>query len=1102
MEQTNTSIDLLTLPKRVNYSALFDHLDDAIILCGLDTRITYLNKPASTMLGESKAMLVNKPLNQVILGFNVDKFTDFANNEESLAYTFSHELPTLNGYSGLSELKFKKIPSDFNEPTFALFIKTSATRSNPVLEATKKSFLFEELTETISSKFVQTDLHSIDKVIHETLELLGKSFETDNTAFFLFSGDMKYISLLNQWVKEGVAPKKEIGMTLEVKKVPWLKELISQEKPIVLNDIENLSLTAKGDCEIINNSGFTLCVPIWIQGHLVGFISCQSNTNFCAGNPSATRLLKITGETILSSLKREGYTKVIHLRENQFRSFFDNAILGLYRSTPKGEVVMANNVLLQMTGYNTIDELKQINLDQDGYYHNYSRKKFKYQMIRYGEVKQFKSVWKRKNGEPLYVVENSKAIKNSKGEILYFEGNIEDITIKTQHEEESFRLSQVIEQAAVSIVITDTSGNIKFANPFFEKISGYAISEVIGKNPSVLQSGLQSKDFYKNLWDTILSGKVWEGVFSNRKKNGELYDEAAIIFPIYNTERELINFAAVKQDISEETRSQRIRNLVYKISNAVYVTRDLNELYQQIRTELSEVINTRNFFIAIYDPKEKSFKLPYDTDEMDSMQSFPAAHSLSMYVMEQDKAVIFTENEIDKLIANDTIRLVGTKSKVWLGVPLRTNGKPIGVLGLQSYENELVYNNKDLELLEFVSDQIQLSIERKETEINLIEAKKKAEQSDKLKSSFLANMSHEIRTPMNAIIGFSGLLANESISIDERTNYNNRLQDGVKTLLNLIEDIIDMSKIEAGATQIIKKRFNLVNDMRELQKVHSILKQKAQKHQVDFRLNIDPGLKSEFIYTDALRLRQILSNLLSNAIKYCHKGCIEFGYKKLGGFIQFYVKDTGIGIPANKIPYIFNTFTKFSETKTKVYGGTGIGLAISKKLVEILGGAMWAESQVDVGSTFYFTIPLEKLPIPPITSLGEVTNNGKPLQLAGRKILVAEDVESNFILLNSLLKPTGATIMWAKDGKEAVDMVAQNPDLELILMDIRMPVMNGFEATRKLRERNCKIPIIAQTAHAFEQDKEEALESGCEDFIAKPINPSSLMKKISWHLVN
>ncbi|MCF8372206.1 MAG: PAS domain S-box protein [Bacteroidales bacterium] len=1104
MQQLNTSFDLPMQAQQVNYSDLFDHLDDAIILCDLHARITYLNAPASRILGKSKAFLSNKSIDQIIQSFDFDVFKSFAADEESLEYMFLHELPSSNSHPSLFELKFKKIPTGINPPVFALFIKSVVRVAKSTYNSSEEKFQFEELTERISNKFIHTDLHSIDDTIQDTLELLGKYSKADRSSFFLFSGDLQYINLLHQWVRDGSFPKGKIGSPIEVGKVAWLKEHFSRDLPIVLNDIESLPLSAAGEWELINNSGIIsiVCVPIRMQGQLLGFISCQSNTDYITWDNTAIRLLKVTGEIIVSALKREGYNKLKSLKDIQFHTIFDNAVFGLYRTTPEGEVIMANNALLRMTGYSKIDELKKINLDQDGYFNNFTRKRFKYQMNRYGEVNLYKSIWKRKDGKPLYVIENSKAVKDSHGKILYYEGSIEDITVKTQNEEDSFRLSQVIEQAAVSIIITDTSGKIKFANPFFEKISGYTIPEVIGKNPSILQSGLHCNEFYKDLWGTILSGKVWEGVFTNKNKNGELYEESAIIFPIYNKDGKLINFAAVKQDIGEQLRYQKIENLLYKISNAVYETRDLSELYLQIRKYLSEVINTKNFFIAIYDEKEGIFNLPYDTDEMDIMQSFPAAHSLSMYLMNQDKAMIFKENDIDKLIVDDSIRLIGTKSKVWLGVPLRTNGKPIGVIGLQSYDSEVAYSKKDLELLEFVSDQIKLSIERKETELNLKEAKKKAEQSDKLKSSFLSNMSHEIRTPMNAIIGFSTLLANESISTVDRTNYNLWLQEGVKTLLNLIEDIIDMSKIEAGETQINKRPINLVKEMRELQKIHSILKQKASKHQIDFRLNIDPELKSESIFTDPLRLRQILTNLLSNAIKYSHKGCVEFGYKKKGGFIQFYVKDTGIGIPANKIQYIFNTFTKFSETKTKVYGGTGIGLAISKKLVELLGGTMWAESQVDVGSTFYFTIPDEKLPIPSITSLGEETKNGESLQLAGRKILVAEDVESNFILMDLMLKPTGATIMWAKDGKEAVDIVAQNPDLELILMDVRMPVMNGFEATRKLRELNCKIPIIAQTAHAFEQDKAEALKSGCEDFIAKPINPTSLINKISRHLVN
>lgn len=1103
MQKIRTIADKQTLTTQGNFTVLFDLLDEGVIVCNKEARIMYLNAPAAKIFGRSKSGLVMAGLDQLVPRFKIDRFKLFISDTKSLEYMFLQEFQAINGPARVYRFKVKKISIGIDSPVYAIFIQSIINKAYPISNVPENNLRPSELIGTISARFARTDLQGIDTTINETLELVGKYFKADRSAFFLFSGDIQYFHLSHQWVKNGIFAEGEIGQSLGLEKLAWLKENFFQDLPIVLNDVESLPLSAVGEWDMLVDSGIIsiVCVPLWIQGQLVGFISCQSNTNYIEWNTSDINVIRTVGEIIVSTLKREGYKGAVQHTDFKLPSIFDNAVMGLYRTTPKGEVIMANNALLKLLGYDTIDDLKQINLDRDGYFDSYSRKRFKYLMKHSGEVNQYKSVWKQKNGHPLYVLENSKAIKNNNGEILYYEGSIEDITVKTQHEEESLRLSQVIVQAAVSIIITDINGNIEFVNPFFEKITGYSFSEVAGKKPSIVKSGRQDNNFYKELWGTILSGKVWQGVFSNKSKNGVYFDESAVIFPIFNKAGKLINFAAVKQDISEQYRSRKITNLLYKISNAVYESHNLNELYHQIRKELSQVINTENFFIALYDEANDSFKLPFNTDENDTLNSFPAANSLSMYLMKQRKAMMFNESKIDHLIAHDHVQLIGTKSKVWLGVPLLTNGIPIGVIGLQSYDNEETYTEKDLEILEFVSDQIKLSIERKEAEINLLRAKKKAELSDKLKSSFLSNMSHEIRTPMNSILGFSTLLASGQLSKELRDDYNTHIQEGASKLLKLIEDIFDMSKIEAGETIINKSNFNLVKVMQELQEVHTALKEKEGKQQIGFRLAIDPHLKSHFFYTDHLRLRQILSNLLTNAIKYTQSGTIEFGYTKQGKAIQFYVKDTGIGIPAKKIPYIFNTFTKFSETKTKVYGGTGIGLAISKKLVEFLGGEIWVDSQVNTGSTFYFTLPIEKSTIHPINIIDNEAQDIEYLNIAGRRILVAEDVESNFIFLNSLLKPTGAMIMWAKDGREAIDIIAQNPDIDLILMDIRMPVLNGIEATRMLRHQKCMIPIIAQTAHAFAEDKKEVLEAGCQDYIAKPINPTSLIEKIHRVLI-
>lgn len=394
----------------------------------------------------------------------------------------------------------------------------------------------------------------------------------------------------------------------------------------------------------------------------------------------------------------------------------------------------------------------------------------------------------------------------------------------------------------------------------------------------------------------------------------------------------------------------------------------------------------------------------------------------------------------------------------------------------------------------------------KELLIEVDERKKatiKAEQSDRLKTAFLANMSHEIRTPVNAITGFTELLHDKDLTKEEREVYLEYIKSGGKALLTLIDDIIDISKIEAGQLVVRHEDCSVNTLMSDLYKLFQQIKVKRDKADIDLRLADDLISNELIINTDANRLKQILSNLLGNAIKFTHKGFVEFGYKlDKPGQIVFYVKDTGIGIAEDKQEIIFQRFRQVEETFTKNYEGTGLGLAISKKLANLLGGKMWVESTLGKGSVFYLSIPLKIVRIDVEPDL----NNGKPVNekhLQGRNILVVEDEDSNFILTETILKAFKVNVLRAEDGLAAVDLIRRNgQQIDLILMDIKMPLMNGYEATAEIKKIKHKIPIIAQTAYVLAEEKEKCLEAGCDDYIAKPIDRQLLLEKINKFLNN
>lgn len=392
--------------------------------------------------------------------------------------------------------------------------------------------------------------------------------------------------------------------------------------------------------------------------------------------------------------------------------------------------------------------------------------------------------------------------------------------------------------------------------------------------------------------------------------------------------------------------------------------------------------------------------------------------------------------------------------------------------------------------------------QKKKNEKELIEAKNKAEESDKLKSAFLANMSHEIRTPMNSIIGFSELLIKPGVFEKQGNKFLNFIISSGKSLLNLINDIIDVSKIEAGQLKIKKEPTPINSILAELYTTYYELYD-FKNQEFDLRLNRVISDETFSIVTDPYRLKQIFNNLISNAIKFTDQGFIEFGYEiKDSNKLIFYVKDTGTGMPKEKVNIIFERFGQIEDSSNKNQSGTGLGLAISKKIVELLGGEMFVETEESKGSKFYFTLPYKEQNIRKAVVDKSTDGSDDSKILNDVNVLVAEDEEMNFFFLEEVLISFGAKVLWAKNGEEAVEYV-KSDDIKVILMDIKMPKIDGYEATKIVKEIDQDIIVIAQTAYAMADEKEKSFEKGCDYYLTKPIDLKdfkNVLKKVAENL--
>lgn len=542
------------------------------------------------------------------------------------------------------------------------------------------------------------------------------------------------------------------------------------------------------------------------------------------------------------------------------------------------------------------------------------------------------------NGKPIFV--EIKAIPTVFEKKPAVQVIIHDITQTKQNQEKIKQLSQAVEQSPVTIIITNTYGEIEYVNPKFTATTGYSFEEIIGKNPRILKSNHTSPDDYEQLWKTISSGNAWHGEFHNVRKNGELYWESSSISPILNVEGKTTHYIAINEDITE----------------------------------------------------------------------------------------------------------------------------------------------------------------RKKVEKQLINAKEKAEESDRLKLAFLANMSHEIRTPMNGILGFTELLKAPNLAGKEQQEYITIIEKSGVRMLNIINDIISISKVESGQIEVSLSETN-INE--QIDYLYHFFKPEATQKGIKLYTNTLLETKEAILLTDKEKLYAILTNLVKNAIKFTDSGTIEFGYRKKEKFLEFYVKDSGLGISSSQQKIIFERFRQANDTISRSHEGSGLGLAISKAYVEKLGGKIWVTSEEGKGSTFYFTIPFDAISktkeIPfyeTITTEVKTTSITKNL-----KVLVVEDDAISQLLIAIALKPFAKEILKISTGIEAIEICKNNTDIDLVMMDINMPEMSGHDATKAIREFNKDLIIIAQTANGMQSDRDDAIAAGCTDYISKPVNITILNELIEKYFI-
>lgn len=633
-----------------------------------------------------------------------------------------------------------------------------------------------------------------------------------------------------------------------------------------------------------------------------------------------------------------------------------------------------------------------------------------------------------------------------------------------KEEKEQLRLySSVIEQSPLSIVITDEQGNIKYVNPYFTEVTGYTLDEVIGKHTRILKSNKNQPDTYKTLWKNITRGEKWIGEFTNIDKNGNEFYERAVISPIIGEDGETAYYVSIKENITEalllkntlDDQSRFISQLIDVIPSSIFYV-DKEDIFLGANSEFTRVYQT--------DPNlHHGLKLK-DTPWMDEPK-YQRFTEMRQESVKTGKPII--RQIVSNLNGKETAMLYCVNAYY------TSNGDIGGYIGILTDISEL-----------------------KEKEIELQNAFIQANAATEAKSLFLANMSHEIRTPMNAVIGMSYLALQTQLT-DKQRDYLSKINNAATSLLRIVNDILDFSKIEAGKLKMENLEFNLDE---VLSKSIELLIPKAREKNLEVIYHLPCNLPAQII-GDPLRLGQIITNLMSNAIKFTHTGEIRIDVtqedqKEKKVCLKFRVSDTGIGISKENQEKLFEAFTQSDNTITRQYGGTGLGLTISKTLAEMMNGRLWLESEENVGSTFSFTAWFD---------IGETLSPKKCITLQDIKkikTLVVDDNPMAGEIMKEYMENMGASVELAASGRQALELIQKNgfeSPYQLLLIDWNMPDLDGMETVKcinALSEIKIKPLVILVTAYDLEEMKKSAQNIGIAAFLTKPISQSSLYDTI------
>ncbi|MCG8412251.1 MAG: PAS domain S-box protein [Bacteroidales bacterium] len=1092
------------------------------------------------------------------------------------------------------------------------------------------SFLFDDLFQKN-----QTEFRRYEKTNQLLLKLFLKASELNNQELYDYildvavdltnseigffhrvSPDQKKI-ILSAWNKKALKNCKALYNThYPIKQAGNWVDSIHYGRPVIYNNFE-FSPNQKGLPQGHVPIKRFMSVPVVEQGK-VKFIFGVGNKPEDYNEQDIFQVKLITSE-LTKILSKHRASQKLKENEEKFRNIFNNSILGFYRTTPGGRIIMANTTLAKMLGYSSISEFKKITLKNNHFDKDSPRSKFIDLINREGKIINLESVWIKKDGSKVHVSESAKAVYNSSGEIKYYEGNVIDITQHRKTQDALYaseKLYKSLFEAANDSIFLMKDDEFIECNQKTCVIFECSKQEILNTKPYMFSplkqpDGRSSKEKAIEKITKALSGKPQFFEWVHKKFNGKKFNaEVSLNKVILNNEPYL---QAIVRDITDRKQAeQELKNYKDKLEEAQKIARighwDLNlinnkldwsdEVYKIFGISQDKTKHNYDYFLNTIHPDDRKYVDKAYENSLKSKTRYDVVHRIILpnkeikYIHNQcktsysksgkpiqslgtvqditdlkiaEKKLKQYQNHLEELVEKRTIEVTRLSqaveqspasvvitnikgdiiyiNKTFVENTGYTEEEALGqnprilkakhfprvyyenlwktILSGKIWKGELKNKRKDGTIFwesasispiidkngnttSFVAVKEDVT-ERKKLEKALIIAKEAAELATNAKSEFLANMSHEIRTPMNAILGFAELLQT-LIEDKQQKNYLDALYSSGKNLLTIINDILDFSKVEAGKLELSIEQVNIRNFFSEIKHLFML---KSQAKGLDFSVDICENLPQSF-FIDDLRLRQVLINLVNNAIKFTEKGKIKLKVTTLKSQksqksnlhdLIIEVEDTGIGITEKYKKYIFDSFSQESTNTTRKYGGSGLGLAISLKIIKLMDGDIFVQSKINKGSKFTIHIPnlktTQKDTLIQKNNLKDINN----IKFDPSTIIIVDDIENNRKYLTAALNKLGFKVYSCENGEIAFGLIQQiKPDL--IISDIRMPVMDGFELLKQVRKfkKYDSIPIIAISASVTSNKRVKIKMSGFDGFLSKPILLMELVKLLTQFL--